>query len=376
MIRTLAFFIALAWAVSARAIAIDTVPVGNVGNPYESINNPFGGVDYAYRIGKYEVTISQYTAFLNAVAATDTYALYNPNMAMDLNIAGIAQSGSPGSYTYSVIGSPNHPVTYVSFGDAARFANWLHNGQHMGLQNSTTTEDGAYTLNGAISESALTFASRQANAKWFIPRTSEWYKAAYYQPATVGGDADNYWTYPMRTNSVPYSDQPLGATPDNTRVANFYRDDGTVNSYNDGFAATGSTNRSASQNYLTDAGAYTLSPSYYGTFDQGGNVSEWNENAGNVGGFYFRDVRGGSWVNSASFLAASNSSLVNPALEQSDIGFRVATVVPEPGTVAILFIGSVATILRRRRKSLDVRVSRETRSKRMTPTGLEPVLPA
>ena len=27
----------------------------------------------------------------------------------------------------------------------------------------------------------------------------------------------------------------------------------------------------------TDVGAYTLSASPYGTFDQGGNVSEWNE---------------------------------------------------------------------------------------------------
>ena len=33
----------------------------------------------------------------------------------------------------------NRPVNYVSFGDAARFANWLHNGQGNG-----DTESGAY----------------------------------------------------------------------------------------------------------------------------------------------------------------------------------------------------------------------------------------
>ena len=81
----------------------------------------------------------------------------------------------------------------------------------------------------------------------------------------------------MKTNSVPYSDQPPGATPDNTRVGNFYQNDGSANGYDDGYAVTGSTSYSSSQNYLTDVGAYTSSPSYYGTFDQGGNVFEWNE---------------------------------------------------------------------------------------------------
>ena len=91
----LALVISFVWVVSASAITIDTVPVGNVGN---ATTRPpaifYGGVGYAYNIGKYEVTVGQYTAFLNAVAATDTYALYNPAMATDLNIAGIAQSGA------------------------------------------------------------------------------------------------------------------------------------------------------------------------------------------------------------------------------------------------------------------------------------------
>ena len=160
---------ALFSATSSAAVTIDTVPVGNVGNANDpATGNLYGGVSYAYNIGKYEVTVGQYTAFLNAVAATDTYGLYNPSMATDLNIAGIAQSCASGC-TYSVIGSPNHPVTYVSWGDAARFANWLHNGQPTGAQNASTTEDGAYTLNGATSDAALNAVSRNANATWFIP---------------------------------------------------------------------------------------------------------------------------------------------------------------------------------------------------------------
>ncbi len=212
-----------AYAASASAITIDTVPVGNIGNAADPAEGSrdipglhFGAVGYAYNIGKYEVTVSQYTEFLNAVAATDTYGLYNTRLTTIRSIAGIARSGASGNYHYSVIGSPNHPVTYVDFGNAARFVNWLQNGQPTGSQNASTTEDGAYTLNGKITASDLRTVVRNPDAKWFIPTTDEWYKAAYHQPASQGGDSDDYWEYPMMTNKEPYSDEPPGTTPDNS----------------------------------------------------------------------------------------------------------------------------------------------------------------
>ncbi len=124
---------------SAHAtITIDTVTVGNPGNVVDTTG--YGAVSYTYDIGTYEVSLLQYTAFLNAVAATDTYSLWNANMGSDngvgtgnLNIAGISRANSSGSYTYSVIGDGNRPVTYVSWFDAARFTNWLDNGQPSGL---------------------------------------------------------------------------------------------------------------------------------------------------------------------------------------------------------------------------------------------------
>jgi hypothetical protein len=42
-----------------------------------------------------------YADFLNSVAATDRYSLYNTNMGSDAR-GGITQSGAPGSYTYAV----------------------------------------------------------------------------------------------------------------------------------------------------------------------------------------------------------------------------------------------------------------------------------
>ena len=63
-------------------ITIATVPVGDAGNAPDTAvmkdgTTGYGSVAYNYNIGKYDVTAGQYTAFLNAVAATDTYGLYN-----------------------------------------------------------------------------------------------------------------------------------------------------------------------------------------------------------------------------------------------------------------------------------------------------------
>jgi hypothetical protein len=78
----------------ALAVTIPTLPVGNAGNEGEvRSQGTFGAVAYDYRIGTIEVTVGQYTDFLNAVAATDTYALYHTSMATDLNSAGISRSG-------------------------------------------------------------------------------------------------------------------------------------------------------------------------------------------------------------------------------------------------------------------------------------------
>lgn len=144
----LAFLAGIALSTPAFAVVtIDYVTVGNINNlPDPATDGLYGAVAYEYRIGKNEVTISQYAEFLNAAAKTDTNGLWNSNMGTDLNIAGITRDGSSGSFSYSVTGSGLRPITYVSWFDAARFTNWLHNGQGSG-----STETGAYTLNGAIS---------------------------------------------------------------------------------------------------------------------------------------------------------------------------------------------------------------------------------
>ena len=151
------------------------------------------------------MTAGQYTEFLNAVAATeDTYGLYNLTMWFSTYGCQIKQSESSGTYSYSVAANyANRPVTYVSWGDAARFANWLHNGQPSGAQDNSTTESGAYELNGATSQSGLMAISRRSNATWFIPTEDEWYKAAYHKN---DGATGNYFDYPTSNDSVPSND--------------------------------------------------------------------------------------------------------------------------------------------------------------------------
>ena len=124
------------------AVIIETVTVGNPGNAGELSGSGAGGsgpdricgaVDYVYDLGKYEVTASEYTGFLNAVADTDTYGLYDTRMWSSTYGCKIEQIGSSPNYTYTVAADwADRPVNFVSWGDAARFANWLHNGQPTG----------------------------------------------------------------------------------------------------------------------------------------------------------------------------------------------------------------------------------------------------
>ena len=82
-------------------IGMQFVTVGDPGNPADQkygTTGPWGAVGYAYSIGKYEVTLAQYVTFLNAVAATDTYGLYNAAMTTNLTAAGVARSGTSGAY--------------------------------------------------------------------------------------------------------------------------------------------------------------------------------------------------------------------------------------------------------------------------------------
>ena len=333
----------------AQTITYDMVSVGNPGNANDTGGTGNGAVAYQYQIGTYATTIGQYTAFLNAVAQTDTYTLYNDSMATDLNVAGILQSGSSGSFAYSVIAnggdSANRPITYVSWWDAARFSNWMANGQPTGGQGPTTTENGAYNVNGATTGSAVAKNATNPNTgaapTFFIPGEDEWYKAAYYSP-TLNSGSGGYYAYATQSDAAPGN--VIGAS---ANQANYI-------AASDVFSVTQSGTYDISQNYLTNVGAFSGSGSFYGTFDQSGNVYQWNDQDGTASST--RGLRGGSWnngdpTNGAVYVSSSYSLTADPSDENSLIGFRLASpfVVPEPTTWAMVFTAAGIGLMVRRR---------------------------
>ncbi len=307
------------------------VTVGNPENSSDDIHTGHNGaVAYTYQIGKYEVTAAQYVDFLNHKAQTDTYGLYYPAMWGDYYYGcKIQRSGANGNYSYSVASNrANRPVNYVSYWSACRFTNWLHNGQGDG-----DTETGAYTLNdcNGLASDAI---QRNVEAKWAISSEDEWYKAAYHDPTT-----NIYWKYPTQSNTRPSNTLATGTDPGNN--ATYYYGSYTVgNPY-----------------YMTEVGAHENSESAYATFDQAGNVYEWNETSGNDPYFYSptHGLRGDSFGDttrqSSLNLDASHRTYHDPTWQVEQVGFRVVALpVPEPATIITLIGGLTSLFTLKRRK--------------------------
>ena len=143
------------------------------------------------------------------------------------------------------------------------------------------------------------------------------------------------------------SDSPPGNTIDSgTNQANYFT--------GAGYSVTQS-GYDPNQNYLTDAGAFSGSGSFYGTFDQSGNVYQWNDLDGTAGSS--RGLRGGNWNNNNAFSLSSSDSLTfAPANEANLDGFRLASpvAVPEPSTWVMGPAGLACggwQVFRRRRRS-------------------------
>lgn len=292
----------------ARAdVLIDMTSIGNAGNAADS-STGLGSVNYDYQISAYEVTVAQYTEFLNAVATSDPYGLWNENMGDGggLSIVTITRSGDDGDYTYTAAaGTENEPVRFVSFYDACRFCNWMANGQGSG-----TTENGSYDLSLGVT------LTRTIDASWVLPSEDEWYKAAYYD-----SDTYDYYTYPNGSD-----DPPLEPTDETTsREMNF----GDYPYWQGGV-------------YFTSIGE-TTGQSPYGVYDMGGNVEEWTDSQ--AWPSVNRIARGGHLSDPASDLVSTTDDPADPTTEGDLLGFRVAYIIPEPSTVFLCFTGLAALFL-------------------------------
>jgi len=281
--------------------SLEFVEVGDPGNAADK--NGLGAVAYRYRISKYETTAAQWVEFVNAKGRSDPSesGLWSENMSREDGAdkdprCDIRRAGKVGSFVHTVAPEfANRPVNYISFLDACRFCNWLHNGQGDG-----DTETGAYTLNGYIGFDGRRI-HRNPDAKYFVPTDDEWYKAAYYDPNKPGGAG--YWKYPTRSDDKPGRD--LGSA-------------NGANWYTDGFLDP--------VHFLLEAGSFPRALSAYGTLDQAGNLAEWTEGLNPP---FLRSLRGGAFNSDDAGL---NIPLPNRAWtsvsDESAVGVRIAAVVP------------------------------------------------
>ena len=283
----------------ANAFTMEFVTIGNPNNAADTTGspNPAGAVSYTYNIGKYEVS-------------RDMINKANTAGVLGITLMNMSSYGGNGV---------NRPATGVSWYEAATYVNWL---------NTSTGGTAAYKFVGGTfqlwsSTDAGYNASnmfRNSLAKYWLPSSNEWYKAAY---GNLNGTWNNYAT---GSDSAPTS--VASGTAANTAV--YTPQSGPAD--------------------ITSAGG--LSP--WGTMGQGGNVWEWNESAfdgsNNTAGEN-RELRGGSWGSTGVGLSASNRNNLNPANSNSDngLGFRVASV-PEPSALSLLAIGLGGLAVLRRRK--------------------------
>jgi formylglycine-generating enzyme required for sulfatase activity len=174
--------------------------------------------------------------------------------------------------------------------------------------NPVPFETGAYNLVDATTG----IISVNPGAKAWIPTEDEWYKAAYYSAANT-----SYSLYPNGQNTITSADA----------------------NYSFGVGST------------TDVGSYSGDGSSYGTFDQGGNVWEWNDAV--ISGSS-RGLRGGSFYNFGSSLRSSGRYNSAPSFElDGGVGFRVASV-PEPTSLLSLagLLGGGLSLRRRSKNPL------------------------
>jgi sulfatase modifying factor 1 len=309
----------LAHSTSVASVVIDMTTIGNTGNQADTTG--YGSVAYQYQIGTYEITNAQYADFLNSVAQSDPNNLYHTDMGASSQ-GGITRSGEAGSYVYTVkAGFENKPVNFVSFADAARFANWQTNSSN---GQGISTETGAYDLSLSLTTVTRMTLQPGQTVQYFVASEDEWYKAAYFDP-TLNGGLGGYWDYATQSNTAPTASGP-------TNLANHAN-------YNNAMGAAGNN---------VEVGSYPSSSSYYGTFDQEGNLGEITDTITGS-----NRVRRGAQINSAN-VGSGYSTSDAPTTEGRALGFRIVMVtVPEPSS-ALLIGGSVVALgfLRRQRKSL------------------------
>jgi hypothetical protein len=274
------------------------------GVPY--FNEP-GRVDYTFRMATTEVTNAQYLDFLNAYRPH-----YNGNYSTSLTGAYIYHDLSTDEFTIGT-GMENRAAA-VTWRMAARYTNWLHNGKG---NEASDFETGVYdtsTFGRDPDTNQLTDqAERNPDSTFWLPNISEWTKGMYWDPDKDGG-AGGYWLYHNGSDSPAVYDLP----------------------------GNGGTSNAGTQFHLDVASYAAMSP--WGVFDGSGGEREMLE----VTDGSIRFIAGSLWSSGPTDSRDRIGALGVTAPDLGLIGFRVAGVVPHPGSLMVLGCGSIVMARRRR----------------------------
>ena len=114
-----------------------------------------------------DVTLREYTQFLNAVAKEDPHLLYDQKMGAESGMGLIERVGEPGNYSYYFREEEGDAsVLLVDLRSAMRFCNWKENGEQ---ENPATTEYGVYEMG----EDKLLSVHIDETTTYFLPREND-----------------------------------------------------------------------------------------------------------------------------------------------------------------------------------------------------------
>ena len=282
-------------------VNMDFVTVGNPGNPDHIYNENYGGVDYVYDIGKYEVSENQWDAVVAANAG-------------DLLSPGLSSTG---------YWSGDQPVGYVSYNEAAMFCNWLTSGD---------VTEGAYQIKVIVNGQGFVESVDKMAAEslygtvYYLPdrRTSGTRRRTTTRTSPAGPRIGTILPW-MMIRPLPTVSTPP-ATPDLTPSS-----------------ATG-THRASQMTSTTRACSVLMARWARGATCWSGTT----KTGGRIVAFF-----GGSYVSNNTGLHAAYRGYLPKSERMAGLGFRVATssTIPEPGSwVMLASLAVMGLIWWRRRK--------------------------
>jgi formylglycine-generating enzyme required for sulfatase activity len=263
------------------------------------INIDFVNIGNAGNAADTQVMVYDGTTGYGAVSYNYRIGKYEVTAAQWQTINTAAGIGDSGAW------SGNQPVASISWYDAAQFCNYLTSGNKY---------SGAYKfdISGNFLSIDRVSSTSTYGTTYVIPTENEWYKAAYLKP-----NASGYSLYANGTSIAPVA---------------------------------GANSNYSSGSHGTPWSVGTGTQEQNGTFDMMGNVWEWNETLkdgserGERGGSYYYF---GFWDNVRTLASFYRNYDSDPTIEVDYVGFRVASIVPEPCSLVLLGLGGM--MLRRKR---------------------------